>query len=55
MEILKNHFGQFYKFNDDNQLHSSYGLKNVKYNFISITTFMETNILVLYLCRDMPF
>ena len=53
---LKNHFGQFYKLNNDNsQLHTSYGLKitfKVMYNFI----YGHGNyILVLYSCRDMPF
>ena len=46
LEILKNNFGQFYKLNS--QLHTSYGLKiNFKlvYNFISITTFMNTTFL----------
>ena len=46
LEIIKNHFGQFHKLNNDNrQLHTtSCDLSNL-YNFISITTFLNTTFL----------
>ena len=47
LEIHKNHFGQFYKLdNDNNQCHVSYGLKNtlklffVEFHFNMKTTYM---------------
>ena len=51
LEILKNHFGQFYKFNNDNQIHTSYGLKK-KTNVHCTISFLLPCSWILYSCRD---